>query len=131
MKLAGSLKTLRSGSVGARYTILQEGASKYAATHITLGYNHLGRIKTTYALPFSDTVFASARYTVNAFSFRSNIAVGVESLPSETLPVMAKAKWDTDKGIGVSFGLHLGLAALMFNASYGKDGPMVGLHFEL
>lgn len=125
------LANLHVGSVGARYTLREAGGGKFAATHITLGYNHLGRIKTTYVLPFSETVFASARYTVNAFSFKSNMAVGVESFPSATLPVMAKAKWDTSKGIGISLGLHFGLAAMMFNASYGKEGPMIGLHFEL
>lgn len=118
-------------SVGGRYVIRKEEGGKFAATHITATYNHLGRVKTTYTLPFSETVFASARYTVNAFSFKSNMAVGVESWPSATMPLMTKAKWDTDKGFGVSLGAHLGLAALMFSASYGKDGPMVGLHFEL
>ncbi len=121
----------RAGSVGGRYVIRKEEGGKFAATHITATYNHLGRVKTTYTLPFSETVFASARYTVNAFSFKSNMAVGVESWPSATMPLMTKAKWDTDKGFGVSLGAHLGLAALMFSASYGKDGPMVGLHFEL
>jgi hypothetical protein len=118
-------------SMGARYVIRHEGGGKFAATHITASYNHVGRVKMTYTLPFSETVFASARYTVNAFSCKSNMAVGVESWPSAAMPLMTKAKWDTDKGFGVSLGAHLGLAAIMFSASYGKNGPMVGLHFEL
>jgi hypothetical protein len=122
---------LCAGSMGARYVIRHEGGGKFAATHITASYNHVGRVKMTYTLPFSETVFASARYTVNAFSCKSNMAVGVESWPSAAMPLMTKAKWDTDKGFGVSLGAHLGLAAIMFSASYGMNGPMVGLHFEL
>jgi hypothetical protein len=120
-----------AGSIGTRYTIRKEEGGKLAATQVTAAYNHHGRIKATYTIPFSETVFASARYTMNAFSFKSNMAVGVEMWPSAVFPLMTKVKWDTDKGFGLSLGAHFGLAALMFSASYGKDGPMAGLNFEL
>jgi hypothetical protein len=65
--------------VGGRYVIRKEEGGKFAATHITATYNHLGRVKTTYTLPFSETVFASARYTVNA------LAEGHDSTPTAML----------------------------------------------
>jgi hypothetical protein len=123
-------------SVGARLSIPRiEGESntplQSLATHITATCDNLGRIKTTYTVPLSDVVFASARYTVDMSSYRSNMAIGVESLPSPALPLMVKAKWDASRGLGLSLGAHLGLAAVMLSASYGIEGALVGLHFEL
>src|SRR5689334_18575783 len=74
---------LSSDSLGTRYTLKEKGKSSFAETQMTLAYNHLGRVKTTYTTALLPFIFMSARYTVNVHSFRSNTAIGVECWPSE------------------------------------------------
>jgi len=120
-------------SLGLCY-LSREGTTSESATEFSLAAGVMGHVQATYAREILPSVHLATRYEVNLNDLHSRTAGGIEFQPTASFPYIFRAKFDTEDGIGLAFGLRLRagkvLTFALDNVRQGR-APHVGLSFSI